>query len=78
MSANTKTFRYYIDLDERGEFYADVRDERDQTIFEIKDFEIFEEGWMRNKHDLHGLGNYLVDLGLMKQGDLLIEGGSTK
>jgi len=72
MSESKKTFTYYINLDERGEFYADVRDERDQTIFEIKDVEIFEDGWMRNKHDLHGLKNYLVDLGVMKDVDYLI------
>lgn len=59
-------YRYFINLDERGEFYADVRNVRDRSIFEIKGFEIFEDGWMRHKHDLYGLKRYLVHLGLMK------------
>ena len=59
-------YRYFINLDERGEFYADVRNVRDRSIFEIKGFEIFEDGWMRHKHDLAGLKRYLVHLGLMK------------
>ena len=37
-------YRYFINLDERGEFYADVRNVRDRSIFEIKGFEIFEDG----------------------------------
>ena len=59
-------YRYFINLDERGEFYADVRNVRDRSIFEIKGFEIFEDGWMRHMHDLDGLKRYLVHLGLMK------------
>lgn len=59
-------YRYFINLDERGEFYADVRNIRARSIFEIKGFEIFEDGWMRHKHDLVGLKRYLVHLGLMK------------
>ena len=69
MSAPAKTYRYFINLDERGEFYADVRDESNNTIFEIKGFDIFEDGWMRNKNDLMGLKNHLVGLGVMKDDD---------
>jgi len=64
-----KSYLYFINLDERGEFYADVRDESNNTIFEIKGFDIFEDGWMRNKNDLMGLKNHLVDLGVMKDDD---------
>ena len=66
-----KTYLYFINLDERGEFYADVRDDGNNTIFEIKGFDIFEDGWMRNKNDLMGLKNHLVDLGVMKDDDYL-------
>lgn len=66
------TLRYFINLDERGEFYADVRDDSNNTIFEIKGFGIFEDGWMRNKSDLKGLKNHLVDLGVMEDDDYLI------
>jgi len=34
-------YEYYINLDERGEFYADVRTEDTQdTVYEIKGFDI--------------------------------------
>ena len=66
-----KTFLYFINLDERGEFYADVRDGSNNTILEIKGFDIFEDGWMRNKNDLMGLRNHLVGLGVMKGDDYL-------
>ena len=64
-----KTYLYFINLDERGEFYADVRDGSNNTIFEIKGFDIFEDGWMRNKSDLTGLKNHSVGLGVMKADD---------
>lgn len=65
---------YFINLDERGEFYADVRRNGD-TIFEIQGFEIFEDGFMRNKHDLAGLTEYLNSLGLIEDNDSSIEFG---
>jgi len=71
-----KTYLYFINLDERGEFYADVRDDSNNTIFEIKGFDIFEDGWMRNKNDLMGLRNHLVGLGVMKDDDYLIGSSS--
>ena len=30
-----QVLKYYINLDERGEFYADIRDESENTILEI-------------------------------------------
>lgn len=56
---------YHINLDERGEFYADVRRD-DETIFEIKGFDIFEDGFMQHKNDIGGLREYLGDLGLLR------------
>jgi hypothetical protein len=67
--------KYFINLDERGEFYADVRRD-DKTIFEIKGFEIFEDGFMKNKLDLAGLTEYLNDLGLIKENDGAIQFGN--
>lgn len=57
-----KNYFYYINLDERGEFYADVRDSKGETVFEIKGSEIFEDGFMKHKSDLRGLESYLKDL----------------
>lgn len=69
-------YRYFINLDERGEFYADVRNTCDRTVLEIKGFEIFEDGWMRHKHDLTGLKHYLVHLGLMTSDQILSMGSA--
>jgi len=66
-----KTYFYHINLNERGQFYADVRDEKDNTIFEIKGFEIFKDGFMTNVKDMNGLKNYLVNLSLISKQDEL-------
>lgn len=67
--------KYYINLDERGEFHADVRRD-DKTIFEIKGFEIFEDGVMKHKNDLEGLFDYLNHLGLLSIFENKIEFGN--
>jgi len=59
-------YEYHINLDERGEFYADVRNVNGKTVFEIKGFDVFEDGWMDDKHDIQGLREYLISLGIMK------------
>lgn len=77
------TFTYHINLDERGSFLADVRDPSGKTVFEIKDgnelkpgeSSIFEDGFMKHKRDLSGLGQYLMDLGIMRPTDKLIGDG---
>lgn len=68
-------YGYYINLDERGDFYADVRDADGSTVFEIRAGEslgedessIFEDGFMRDKHDLSGLTEHLRSLGVIPQ-----------
>lgn len=60
-------FGYYIDLDERGDFVADVRNTEGKTVFEIRagnslgedESSIFEDGFMRDKNDVSGLTDYL-------------------
>jgi len=59
-------YGYYINLDERGEFFADVRRESDgYTVFEIHGFDVFQDGWMNNKKDVDGLRAMLVDLSIL-------------
>ena len=58
-------FEYFINLDERGEFYADVRDQVGETVFEIHGFDIFEDGFMKHKTDLKGLTDYLFQLDIL-------------
>ena len=67
-------FEYFINLDERGDFYADVRDESGATVYEIHGFDIFEDGYMRNKSDTWGLRSYMIDLGIMAPADTLTTG----
>lgn len=65
---------YHINLDERGDFCADVRDSQFErkTIYEIHGFEIFEDGWMKHKRDMAGLLEYLRFLGLANQNSTLV------
>lgn len=79
----SKPYTYTINLDERGSFYADVRDPGGNTIFEIKagnelepgETSIFEDGFMKHKKDLVGLKQYLVQLGIMKEDQKLVGDG---
>ena len=64
-------YEYHINLDERGDFYADVRDESENTVLEVRGFGVFEDGYMRRKNDISGLNSYLLDLGIIKDGDTL-------
>ena len=66
---------YFINLDERGEFNADVR-RNNETIFEINGFDIFEDGFMKNKNDLAGLTEYLNGLGIIRANDSAIKFGN--
>lgn len=67
-------YSYFINLDERGEFFADVRNTNGKTVFEIHGFEIFEDGFMKHKRDLRGLEEYLKSLGIMPQKSRLVGG----
>lgn len=73
------TFEYYINLNERGSFYADVRNESGETVYEIhSDDETgeimqIESGYMRNVDDIQGLADYLKTAGFMGKQDSLIK-----
>lgn len=70
-------YEYVVNLDERGEFNADVRDEAGNTVHEVatnpETGEVFEveSGYMKHARDVDGLADYLRDLGIFKQGDYL-------
>lgn len=61
-----KTYYYFINLDERGEFFADVRNSKGSTVFEIHGFDIFEDGFMEHSNDLSGLFDYLYELNIIE------------
>lgn len=72
-------YGYYVNLDERGCFYADVRDCKGETVFEVKagydllDSEFdFETYWMKNKNDIKGLEKLLKDIGAIKKTGMLL------
>jgi hypothetical protein len=66
-------FGYYVNLDERGGFFADVRDVQGKTVVEIKtgnalddgeeESMIVEDGFMKHKADIDGLTEYLRSVG---------------
>jgi hypothetical protein len=68
---------YFTDLDERGEYQADVRDmDTDETIFEIFSDEdgnvsLIDDGFMKNIDDMDGLLWHMVDVGLAHKEDTL-------
>ena len=65
-------YNYYINLDERGEFYADVRDHAENTIFEFHGFDMFDDGYMSDKFDTDGLRCYMYDMGIIEKTDNII------
>ena len=76
MATEIVLYDYYVNLDERGEFNADVRDpETEETIFEIHDAdqlsEMIEDGFMRHSHDTYELENYLKELGIIEKYDAI-------
>ncbi len=80
MTIKTKSpkFGYYINLDERGEFYADVRNIKGETVFEISIdggedcSNIFEDGFMKNKTDMNGLTDYLQELKVIPKDGIVL------
>ena len=61
-------YGYSINLDERGDFKADVRDPFGRSVYEIDGFDIFEDGFMKDKQDLKGLASMLVENGVIPPG----------
>ena len=68
-----EVYTYHINKNERGGFYADVRDLNGKTVYEIKagdelepdETSIFEDGYMKNSKDIKGLESYLKELGII-------------
>lgn len=70
---NENIFGYYINLDERGDFYADVRDVDGNTVYEIRGLDFFDDGFMSDKYDLIGLELLLTKLEVIPEGSDLLE-----
>lgn len=69
-------YDYVINLDERGEFYADVREPDNgasiyfvRSDFETGEIEQVSDGFMKHKKDVAGLQLYLRSLGFIRACD---------
>ena len=77
----SEIFGYYIDFDERGSFRASVRDDTERPIFRVVAGDelppdstgIFDDGYMRDKHDLAGLQAYLRQLRILPADGVLLD-----
>ena len=72
-------YEYFINLDERGEFNADVRDDQGKTVFEIVSYEhmreLMQDGYIANAYDLNSIYDYLLnDIHIIKSDDELYIG----
>lgn len=72
------TYHYHINLDERGEFFADVRDDKENSVFEVHGYDIFNDGFMADNHDIDGLRDHLVSVGVMVDDGILIDDETEK
>lgn len=62
-------YGYYINLDERGEFFADVRGPEGNSVFEfgtVTMAEAIEDGFLKSKSDLKGIEDYLKQAGFIE------------
>lgn len=70
-----KLYGYYINLDERGEFRADVRDIDGNSIFDVDQDgarDLIEDGFVRNIRDAAEIGRYLMQSGVIDRHDLVL------
>lgn len=81
----TKTFGYFINLDERGSFNADLRDMDDNSLMTISNEEqdedgdvsqgeisLVEMGYMKHGRDLDGLASYAIEMGIIPAGSVVL------
>jgi len=69
-----KTYEYYINIDERGEFCSDVRDENNKTIAEFRCVEEFREDGFGDLRSINDVNEYLISIGILKSDDNLVWG----
>lgn len=64
-------YTYHVNLDERGSFYADVRNEDGKTVLEVfggnelpeGESSLVDDGFMRHFRDVDGLAEYMRSVG---------------
>lgn len=72
---NSGNFGYFVNLDERGLFNADVRDHAEMSVFTIVSMdqlnEMIDDGFLRHTTDTDGLFDYLVSRDILNNDDEL-------
>lgn len=70
-----KILKYYVNLDERGEYYADIRDENENTILEIDtEYAQFLSDENVKLHNLTSVWNYFRSIGMIPCNSILTKG----
>lgn len=72
---------YYVNLDERGSFYADVRQADGKTVFEVRagnelgedESNPVDDGFMKHLRDVDGLTQYLRSIKVIDQDARVLE-----
>lgn len=77
----SERFGYYINLHERGDFYADVRNQVGESIFELRADEegsvsLIEAGYMKDYKDIDGLSEYLKSVDVIGKDSTLMMSGA--
>lgn len=80
------TFGYYINLDERGHFDADLRDMDDKSLMSVTNEEqdedgnvsygeigLVDAGYMKHGRDLSGLAEYAIQMGVIPEGSTVLD-----
>ena len=83
-SGKSNIYTYHINLNERGSFIADVRNAKGKTVYEIKagdelgedETSIFDDGYMKNIHDIGGLEEYLKEMQVIPNDAKIINGSN--
>ena len=74
------SFGYFVNLNERGFFEADVRNSQGISVFQIKsglslprgESDLIEDGFMKHGHDIKGLEKHLKEINVMPQAARLL------
>jgi len=70
-------YKYYVNLDERGEFFADLRTPNDDSLWEADTqamTELIEGGFMQHKTDIASLCFHLIDCGVLPKQSKIVMG----
>lgn len=67
------SYTYHINMNQRGEFYADIRDKDEDTIYEIQteDAEYLGEDFEVNVLEPESVRKYLTSIGILSVDDTL-------